>query len=68
MLVDQRGGPDLTGGITTAQPVLKNSGRGQPGWLPLVRLTAPVAALDVVPAADRVSGTASGTDHPLWTA
>ena len=32
----------------------------------LVRLAAPVAALDVVPAADRVSGTASGTDRPRW--
>ena len=44
----------------------KNSGTGRSGWLPLVRLTTPLSTLDVVPAADRVSGTASGTDCPQW--
>jgi len=44
----------------------KNSGTGRSGWLPLVRLTARWSALDVVPAADSVSGTASGTDCPQW--
>ena len=56
-----------TRGLEPEPSAYKNAGTGRSGWLPLVRLTTPLSTLDVVPAADRVSGTASGTDHPLWT-